>query len=361
VRVDLLIPQLLWPGNDAADVMRGLAVPTLERWLARGTRDTRGAGIGVERWLWQQFAAPVRSEASGPGTLADAGCGAMPGADLPVAPLTLALDGGEPGQRWWLRADPVHLIVGRTGLRLAPPDTLQLAPEEAAALAGTLAAHFVEPRFALDPRTPRRWYLGADTPFLLHTTAPADAAQMAFEDALPRGADRLPWLAFLNEVQMLWFDHPVNRAREQRGEPVASSLWLHGGGRLPSGAAAAEFDLIAGGGALAAALARLAVRRHLPLPPTAATLLDGEPVQRALIVLDQPRRARAAGDPFAWRDSIERIERDWIVPLDQALRAGRLASLRVIDPQGAATMTLDVGRRDGLRLWRRPRPLASHA
>jgi hypothetical protein len=34
----------------------------------------------------------------------------------------------------------------------------------------------------------------------------------------------------LTEIQMAWHTHPVNEARESRGEPTVNSVWLHGGG-----------------------------------------------------------------------------------------------------------------------------------
>src|SRR5690606_4093503 len=40
-----------------------------------------------------------------------------------------------------------------------------------------------------------------------------------------------PWRRLVNELQMLWFDHPVNQAREARGLRPVNSVWLYGGGR----------------------------------------------------------------------------------------------------------------------------------
>src|SRR5258707_13045446 len=33
-----------------------------------------------------------------------------------------------------------------------------------------------------------------------------------------------------NEVQMAWFEHPVNEAREARGLPAVNSIWFHAQG-----------------------------------------------------------------------------------------------------------------------------------
>ncbi|MBC7780022.1 MAG: hypothetical protein H7125_07940, partial [Proteobacteria bacterium] len=255
MRVDLLLPGLLWPHDDGADVMRAPEATTLERWLARGTTVPEPE-LRVAEWLWNRF---TNTDAPDPATGTP---GASSARDLPIAPVTFALDGGRPGARYWMRADPVHFIVTRTGLRLAPEHALDLSDEEAAALAATIGAHFADaPRFALHAPNARRWYLGADTPFDLATTAPSIAQGGDVDHGLPQGAHRLEWVAFLNEVQMLWFEHPVNLAREQRGEPVASSLWLHGPGRLPP-PGKPRHTHTAGGDGLLAALAALTDRPH---------------------------------------------------------------------------------------------------
>jgi hypothetical protein len=38
-----------------------------------------------------------------------------------------------------------------------------------------------------------------------------------------------PWRQLVNELQMLWFTHPVNQARQARGLAPVNSLWLFGG------------------------------------------------------------------------------------------------------------------------------------
>ena len=43
-----------------------------------------------------------------------------------------------------------------------------------------------------------------------------------------------------SEAQLVFHAHPVNEAREARGEPVVNSLWLSGCGRAQAGDGAAE-------------------------------------------------------------------------------------------------------------------------
>jgi len=42
----------------------------------------------------------------------------------------------------------------------------------------------------------------------------------------PKGVEALHWHQLFNEIQMLLFSHPVNEAREVRGELPVNSVWL---------------------------------------------------------------------------------------------------------------------------------------
>jgi hypothetical protein len=319
--------------------MRALPVPTLERWLSRGGFHA-GPGISVEDWLWQRFAAA--------------------GTERAIAPVTWALDAGDPEGRWWMRADPVHFIVGRTGLRLAPLDTLRLDAAEASALADAIRRHFDEPRFELFTPSLQRWYLGADSPFDLATTSPASAVGDDVDRQLPRGPGRREWLRFMNEVQMLWFEHPVNLAREQRGEPVASSLWLHGAGRMPA-PGSPPYTRTAGGDSLLAALSALAGRPWCALDQDAGHWLESAADGRWLLQIDTLAACAQAGDAFGWRDALVALDREWFTPLDRALRTGRLDGITLTCPSSDRLRTTQVAASDRFRFWRPVRALATHA
>src|SRR3954466_4547484 len=72
----LLIPHLIWPRAAYDDVARDLPLPALTTLLARSTLE-RHDPISPEAWLCQAFEVERQH-------------------DWPLAPLTLALDGGEP-------------------------------------------------------------------------------------------------------------------------------------------------------------------------------------------------------------------------------------------------------------------------
>ena len=50
---------------------------------------------------------------------------------------------------------------------------------------------------------------------------------------MPQGDGAMAWHAFMNEIQMFLFDHPINQDRIQRGLLSPNSIWFSGGGILP--------------------------------------------------------------------------------------------------------------------------------
>ncbi|MCE2980662.1 MAG: hypothetical protein ACK5T2_17905 [bacterium] len=352
MHLEVLIPDLSWPGRDAAETMHGAVAPTLARWLSRSTRQPP-IGASADDWLWRRFTAPAAGDAR-----AVPRDGPAAKSALPIAAVTLAFDGHAPGERWWMRADPVHFIVGRTGLRLAPPAHLQLLAEESEALAGSVRAHF--PALATDflAPGPARWYLGADRPFEIDTTDPADAIGDDVDRNLPRGPGRKQWLGFVNEVQMLWFEHPVNQAREQRGEPTVSGLWLHGSGRMP-GPGLPGCSGAAGGGERLAGLATLAGCRWIDTDAGAQHWLGQAIDGHWLLSLDALTAHRQAGDPSGWRAALARLDAAWLAPLDQALHSGRIATIDLRWPSRGGLSAAHIVPADRFRFWRRRLPLAA--
>ena len=153
----------------------------------------------------------------------------------------------------------------------------------------------------------------------------------------------------LNELQMLLFEHPVNQAREARGELTVNSLWLWGGGGLPAvpkpavGLYSNDADV--------GALGRFCGVEAEAMPSLFSVgLLD----KNKLIVLDQLKEAGQYGDAFGWREAIIAMERDWFVKLVAYLR-WHSSTVNLIDPVNGES--LSVNTTDIWKIWRRPRVL----
>jgi len=316
----LFIPEF-FSSRSGAPAERLAAAETL---LARGRRK-RTALIEQDAWFFERFGVPRQR-------------------DWPVAPFTLLADGGTPEGHFWMRADPVHLSVGRDTLALDGL-ALDLSLAEAEALVATLNRHFGEELAFRAPR-PERWYIRCPQAPRLETTPPAAARGAAFGELLPRGADATRYRALLNEVQMLLHEHPVNVEREARGAPPANSVWLWGGGGLEA-PRARPFSVVLAEDPLAQGLALAAGVPRRMLPANAGAALSALPGEgKALIVLDAPYGMA--------------LERDWFAPLLAALEEGRIGMLTLILPGKESLLHVETVRSDLRHFWRTRKPLESY-
>ncbi len=148
-----------------------------------------------------------------------------------TAPYALAALSGTPPppDAFLWHADPVHLELSRDHLVVLPlpappsergsgrPD--RRAPTQSSATPG-----------ATFERAGGRWFLRARRRWDLQAAPLPAVLGEPLYDAMPAGADAPTWNRLLNEIQMTWHAHPVNEAREARGDATVNSVWLHGGG-----------------------------------------------------------------------------------------------------------------------------------
>jgi hypothetical protein len=336
MNVHLAVPDLLWPDRDsraAADPGRFAALETL---LARGRRSSRAAG-GLEQWLLAAW------QTAGP------------------APHAMVADGGAPDDGWWLRADPCSLRLNRETVVPLDCAMFELSRTEADTLVEHLNRHLADRGLVIHPLQPERWYLRAEAP-LGADASPLAAARGKAVDVHPgAGGDEAHLHALANEIQMLLHDHPVNEARERRGEPPINAVWLWGGGRLTR-TTVRPFQRVRGQDPLAAGLALGSGAAVLPLPE------DGGRWLRAsgdggveLIVLDALRTPAAYGDAASWGERLAALERDWFAPLAGALRQGRIGMVTLHAIGAARVLDVETTKQDLRYFWRRSRPLASYA
>ena len=337
---ELIVPGLLPPGEEAAATLADLRLPALELLLARSRR-TSDESIALERWLAQAFDGDEDDE-------------------IPAGALTLAASGGAAGDATWMRADPAHLRLNRDELVLVPATAFGVTASDAQALTTTLNRHF-SGELTFYPLSGERWCVRIDgIPAAgLRTKTPAEVAGRDINRHLPSGDGAMRWHGLLNEIQMLLHEHPVNEARESRGEPAVNSVWLWGAGVLPSDTAA-PFQSVTSNDPLALGYAQAAGLRHRPLPPNAGDWLGWLPEDgRQLVVLDTLRLPLALGDFEGWRLRITELEERWFAPLVAALKDGRIGMVTVLVPDSGELRAFESTRNDLRHFWRRPKPLAA--
>lgn len=280
-----------------------------------------------DHWLHERFALPAeaRPEAGDALTLLDA---APPPAALVVR--------------------PVHLHVGLDHLTLLPPHAVSLSANAAATLSDAANAHFSAvggPRFQV--LAPGCWLLLAPRPLVVQARSATIAVGRNVADYLPRGEDAGLLGAWINEVQMLWHEHPVNEERESEGHLPVNWLWIEGPVPQPG---ANPFESVHSDHCAVRGLARAAGTAEVTAAPRGATelgeLLDG---RRRLIEFSGWRRPVLDADAAGWQDAWSAFGQ-WLAPALRSMR--RQARLEFVLTGEHTTITLEWSPRDRWKWWR---------
>lgn len=348
-RLHLLLPFALPAAADASSALHDLSSPALEKIVARATLVERVAGedfqrtLPHERWIARRFDAIAANAAD----------------EAPLAPYMLLADGGMPGDEPWACVEPVHVRIAHDHLVLIDPSALELTDEDAAQLLDKARPLIEELGVRVEAPTPRRWYLSGAALGLLAGASPLRASGRSIEIWLPHeahsGQRSRIWMKLQNEVQMGWFEHPVNEAREARGLPAVNSIWLHAQGVARP--VRSPFGRVLSDAAATRGLALAAKVDTAAAPASFRTLprLDGG---ETLVELDPFTAPFIAQDWLAWQAALEQLERDWFAPALEALQAGRLGALGLTLAGDTGSVTLTATRGDLRKVWRR-RVLAS--
>ncbi|OWT81153.1 MULTISPECIES: hypothetical protein [unclassified Achromobacter] len=191
--------------------------PTLHAWLraadARATHfDPHEAGCTpYEAWQLERAGfqpAPGQQTGAGLGPL-------LAGAWPDSAPV-------------WI-ADLTHVALSTESANLLPVEALSLSAEEGAALFAAAQPLFEGTGFAAQPLEPGRWRIQLPDGLHPRIASPAAVGGQSLSGWWNQDAAVRPWRRLMNEIQMVWHDHPVNEARAERGLPPVNTLWLYGG------------------------------------------------------------------------------------------------------------------------------------
>ncbi|SIT37876.1 conserved exported hypothetical protein [Paraburkholderia ribeironis] len=368
-RLHLLLPFALPAAADASTALHDIRSPALDRLIARATLVERVVGedfqrtLPHERWVARQFGALA-------GTAAAAD-------EAPLAPYMLRADGGEPGSATWACVQPVHVRIAHDHLVLIDPASLELSDDEAHALLAVARPLIEELGVRIEAPNPSRWYLSGDGFGTLAGASPLRASGRNIEIWLPHeahsGERSRAWMKLQNEVQMAWFEHPINEAREARGLPAVNSIWFHAQGaaqpvrspfaRVFSDATATRGLALTAGvetGAPPAsfgALVPLTGAAHAK-PGEASRGHSGGTARGTLVELDPFSAPYIEQDWARWNHAFAAVQTDWFEPALAALQSGQLGELGLTLCGDTGSVTLTITRGDLRKFWRR-RMLAS--
>lgn len=322
--VHLVISDLFLPQDFAGEVCSGLALPFLEKLLARGSRSVKCVD-SLEVHLCDLFAVPSLASASA------------------------AFDGLAPG--FYLRADPVHARLQRE--QVVPLPSVGVSAIEAEQFCEALNGYFADEQLSFFAPHPERWYVKVQSLPDILTTPLSQAAGRDMRASLPTGADARRWGRLFNEAQMLLFSHPLNEARKARGELPVNGVWFWGCD-LAVPPETCTHDKVSSDDALGRVFA----------DATGMAFASWQTEWRAhegLLIWQGLRSALQRGDLLAWREALQAFETGYAKPLWLALKSGRIDALRIDVFCSDTLLQLELGRGDAWKFWRRTRRLGQYS
>ncbi|MBS0348667.1 MAG: hypothetical protein JSR69_19650 [Proteobacteria bacterium] len=327
---ELILPGLDWPTGPGHHPADDLALPALSKllgfanvaWTPRSTPET----LLAERFGLTDRLPHARFRRLGESTPA-------------------------PADGHWLCCDPVHLHFSRDTLLLNDAGGLDITREEADALMDGLNKTFADIGHFEAP-APDRWYirLAAEPQPAFHPLADVNGRPVQL--FLPEGEEVPRWARLSNELEVWLFSHPVNAAREERGQRTINGIWLWGNGTA-SAASPPAWSAIQARQAFARGLAC-----HFSLAPAAADRYL-RPDGNGLALVDDLQRPLLHQDRELWRNALQALESNWFAPLLADLKARRLEAVRISVPSDRNSLQLDIASKGLWKFWRKPRPLAS--
>ncbi|MEO8566709.1 MAG: hypothetical protein ABI541_10030 [Betaproteobacteria bacterium] len=279
---------------------------------------TDSEGAAVARLL--ATSPPAASHDGAIGIACDA-LGMIKQRDWPIAPLLAIAANLDPGDAYWLLAEPVSLLVGQLDVRLgAIVDDLSAA--EAEALVATLNAHFAGDGLRFVAASPARWLVAATSVQQLFTHPASDAVGAPIAPFLPDGPDAPRWRRWQSEMQMLLFAHPVAGERERQGRAAVNGVWLSGGGVRTGAQPAPKLASLYADSPLPSDLARACGVAVAAAPRSLADWIGAGPKSPSLVWLP----AIKANDALP---ALAALGRDWADPLCAAVAARTALEVRV--------------------------------
>ena len=305
-RMHLVVPFAAVAAEAGAQAQHGLRLPQLERLLAclspAPPADADAPSLNLPH---EHVLAACRGWAPCDGRLPLAAWAAQ--ADgLPVA---------ADGLGWGLLT-PTHWQVGSEQILLLDPAQLHLDEDESRALWQALRGLFEPEGWSLHWGAPLRWYAAHPSLAELATASLERVVGRPIDQWLPDRQAGRTLRRLQSEAQMLLHTHPVNAAREARGELPVNSFWLSGTGR---------------------------------------TQLDAD-ASREPLVDDRLRGPWLAGDWAAWAEAWRELDAQRLQPLHARVQRGESLSLTLCGERVARRF--DAVPRAAwqrlLRPWRRP-------
>lgn len=266
--------------------------------------------------------------------------------DYPIAAIAANADGLAVGNDYWLRADPVHLLLQRDSFSLSEPAPLQVEREHAESIIASLNQHFRQDGMTFCIGNSGAWYLRLQQAPEIQTTLPSVVLDRNIYQFMPQGAAASVWLSYLNEIQMLLHEHPVNIERESRHQAPVNSVWFSGGGVMPQPSPyASDIDLFVANSPLYHGLAKWSG-------------LAIEPVEQSLAKVLQPENTRLHARMVLPGQHLS--DDNNFATLWDALKAGKIEYMTLNLGCYEKTLVATIRPIDCNKFWRKRKPIGAY-
>ena len=329
-QLTLVLPFSLPPAELATDLVRALQATALAALLSRTSSHAPAPfndnirAMPHEAWLAQALGL----SADGLPAFAAA---AMPGMGL------------DPAGDTWFIINPAHIQITRNHLTMNDLRGLRLTDAEARPLFDVAKPYFDDIGKTLLYGDAATWFMRAGDWSDLKTSSPDVAAGLNLTDWLPSGPHAVDFRKLQNEVQMLWFEHPVNVERESRGLPAINSFWPW----------APSAPIKAGKAKLAVTqapnwLAALATSKAAP----AEMMFCG--AGHAIVVSGALSESAIGADWAGWLERMHQLEETLFAPALASLLQGSVRELRLLLNHRSAHIQFTATKMAQRAFWRRP-------
>lgn len=197
MQLTLLMPGLSWGQDDAPEVLLGeVSLPALAQVWRFGHHEAEALSLSQ---LYQRF--------------------------LPLQNWVSHYVAAAPERdHFWL--SPVHLRVNRDYITLADGAVHGINSEEAEQLCAGLNAFLADEGWHVVPVHPDLWHLSVPKGLDVTLVDLADVVGQDIDLHQPQGADVMTVQRIQTEIQMWLYQHPLNAAREARGQISLNGVWL---------------------------------------------------------------------------------------------------------------------------------------
>jgi hypothetical protein len=262
-------------------------------------------------------------------------------ASYPSAPVSALALHHDAVAAHWMQADAVHLAAGLNEVTLVPLNgNFELTAEECAALTPALHDHLLGNDLKLHRTSANGWLIESTEDWRAETVTAEFALHREWRDALPGGAGAGALRRLMTELQMVLHEHPVNTRRAAKGMPAANALWLWGNGLMTQQHAARALAC-SGSSDYLRGLARLHGWTYAA--ETSADKMLAQCVESPHVV------------GFVEVSVLNEFETQWLMPLVDALKRGRIRRLQLI----IDSWEINIDRWRLTAFWRRDLPLSA--